>query len=227
MATEVDICNLALAHLGDDATIATLSPPEGSAQAQNASRFYPIARDTLLDMHAWDFATKRGSLAVTTNYNNQWDYAYAAPSDMMSALSIISPTAQNDYATRMSAGDTPGGITSNYAPTIVAGQYSPQQFAIEVDNQGNHLIYTNQENAVLRYQAYVSDTSKFSSLFIMTLSWHLASMLAGPVIKGDQGTAEAKRCTSMMQGYMQQAKKSDNAHRSISVEHIVPWTSGR
>ena len=43
MATEVDICNLALAHLGDDATIATIKPPEGSAQAEKAARFYPIA----------------------------------------------------------------------------------------------------------------------------------------------------------------------------------------
>ena len=96
MATEVDICNLALANLGDDAPIATLSPPEGSAQAEKASRFYPIARNSLLAMHTWSFASKRGSLALTTNTLDQWDYAYAAPADMMSAVAIISPTAQND-----------------------------------------------------------------------------------------------------------------------------------
>ena len=222
MATEVDICNLALAHLGDDATIASLSPPEGSAQAEKAARFYPIARNSLLEMHTWNFASKRGNLALTTNSLDQWDYAYVAPSDMMSPVAMISPTSQNDYATRMSAGDTPGGITSNYAPTIVAGQYTPQQFAVE----GTY-IYTNQENAMLRYQAYVTDPSIFSPLFVTTLSWHLASMLAGPIIKGDQGMAEAKRSTQMMQGYLTQAKQSDNLHRDITVEHIVPWTSGR
>ena len=190
MATEVDICNLALAHLGDDATIATIKPPEGSAQAEKAARFYPIARDSLLEMHTWNFASKRGALALTTVTLDQWEYAYQAPADLMTPVAIISPSAQNDYATRMSAGDTPGGITSNYAPTIVAGQYSPQQFAVE-----GAYIYTNQENAVLRYQAYVTDPTLFSPLFINTLSWHLASMLAGPVIKGDQGAAEAKRCT--------------------------------
>ena len=222
MATEVDICNLALAHLGDDATIATLSPPEGSAQAEKAARFYPIARNTLLQMHTWNFAARRGNLALTTNTLDQWDYAYVAPADMMSPISIISPTAQNDYATRMSAGDTPGGITSNYAPTIVAGQYTPQQFAIE----GTY-IYTNQENAMLRYQAFITDPSTFSPLFVITLSWHLASMLAGPIIKGDQGIAEAKRSTEMMQGYLASAKQSDNLQRDITLEHIVPWTSGR
>jgi len=92
MATEVDICNLALANLGDDATIATLSPPEGSAQAEKAARFYPIARNSLLAMHTWSFASKRGSLALTTNTLDQWDYAYIAPSDMMSPVAIISPS---------------------------------------------------------------------------------------------------------------------------------------
>ena len=222
MATEVDICNLALAHLGDDATIASLSPPEGSAQAEKAARFYPIARNNLLEMHNWNFAAKRGNLALTTNTLDQWDYAYVAPADMMSPVAIISPTSQNDYATRMSAGDTPGGITSNYAPTIVAGQYTPQQFAVE-----GEFIYTNQENAMLRYQALITDSSLFSPLFVTTLSWHLASMLAGPVIKGDQGAAEAKRSTQMMTSYLTSAKQSDNLHRDITVEHIVPWTSGR
>ena len=173
-------------------------------------------------MHTWNFAAKRGNLALTTNTLDQWDYAYVAPADMMNPVAIISPSSQNDYATRMSAGDTPGGITSNYAPTIVAGQYTPQQFAVE----GTY-IYTNQENAMLRYQAYVTDPSIFSPLFVTTLSWHLASMLAGPIIKGDQGMAEAKRSTQMMQGYLTQAKQSDNLHRDITVEHIVPWTSGR
>ena len=222
MATEVNICNLALAHLGDDATIASLSPPEGSAQAEKAARFYPIARDTLLEMHTWNFAAKRANLALTTNNIAQWDYAYVAPTDMMSPVAVISPTAQNDYATRMSAGDTPGGITSNYAPTIVAGQYTPQQFAIE-----GTTIYTNVETAMLRYRAFITESDKFSPLFVMTLSWHLASMLAGPIIKGDQGAAEAKRCTQVMVNYLTTAKQSDNLQRDITVEHIVPWTSGR
>ncbi len=222
MATEIDICNLALAHLGDDATIASIKPPEGSAQAEQAARFYPIARNTLLEFHTWNFASKRTSLATVNNTIDQWEYAYVAPADMITPLAILSPTAQNDYATRMSTGDTPGGITSNFAPTILAGHYTPQQFVIE----GN-LIYTNQENALLRYQSLITDSTKFSPLFVVTLSWHLASMLAGPIIKGDQGRAESKRCTEIMTGYLTTAKQADNLQRDVSVEHIVPWTSGR
>jgi len=222
MATEIDICNLALSHLGDDATIASIKPPEGSAQAEQAARFYPIARNTLLEFHTWNFASKRTTLATVNNTIDQWEYAYVAPADMITPLAILSPTAQNDYATRMSSGDTPGGITSNFAPTILAGHYTPQQFVIE----GN-LIYTNQENALLRYQSLITDSTKFSPLFVVTLSWHLASMLAGPIIKGDQGRAESKRCTEIMTGYLTTAKQTDNLQRDVTVEHIVPWTSGR
>tara|TARA_R100000654_G_scaffold26801_1_gene50474 strand:- start:2091 stop:2759 length:669 start_codon:yes stop_codon:yes gene_type:complete len=222
MATEIDICNLALAHLGDDATIASIKPPEGSAQAEQAARFYPIARNTLLEFHTWNFASKRTSLATVNNTIDQWEYAYVAPADMITPLAILSPTAQNDYATRMSSGDTPGGITSNFAPTILAGHYTPQQFVIE-----DNLIYTNQENALLRYQSLITDSTKFSPLFVVTLSWHLASMLAGPIIKGDQGRAESKRCTEIMTGYLTSAKQADNLQRDVTVEHIVPWTSGR
>tara|TARA_R110000796_G_scaffold42482_10_gene105030 strand:+ start:1703 stop:2374 length:672 start_codon:yes stop_codon:yes gene_type:complete len=223
MATEVDICNLSLAHLGDDATIASLSPPEGSAQAQLAARFYPIARDTLLDMHTWDFASRRSTMTITTSTVAQWRYAYAAPNDMMNAVAIISPSADNDYASHMGPSDS---INTTNSPQS-AGYYVPQQFAVEIDGSGNYLIYTNQENALLRYQSKITDTSRYSALFTLTLSWHLASMMAGPVIKGDVGAAESKRCTQVMAGYLQKAIQADVLNRDIKVNHIVPWTSGR
>ena len=53
MASEIAICNLALSHLGDAANIASIDPPEGSAQAEHCATFYPIARDSLLEMHDW------------------------------------------------------------------------------------------------------------------------------------------------------------------------------
>jgi hypothetical protein len=222
MASEVDICNLALAHLGDEATIASLKPPEGSAQAEHASRFYPIARDTLLEMHTWSFASKRASMASYVNNIEQWDYAYAVPADLMTATAVISPDAGNDYSTTY--------FTNNEyqnSPSIAAGTYVPQPYALEVDATGNLLIYTNQEKALLRYQAKITDTTKFPPLFIEALSWHLAGMLAGPVIKGDAGAAESKRCNTMMAAYLIQAKESDARQRVSKPEHVVPWVTGR
>ena len=226
MASAVDICNLALGHLGDNATVASIDPPEGSAQAEHCARFYPIARDSLLEMASWNFAMRRSFLAQVTNTWPEWKYAYAVPSDVLNIVAVHPQDAYDDYATQFVPTDTPFW-SHNYSPVIAAGRYVPQPFTVEIDQNGNSILYTNTENAIMRYSAYVTDTTQFSPLFTITLSWHLASMLAGPVIKGDAGAAEAKRCAQMMAAYQSQAEISDANQRNIKVEHIVPWTSGR
>lgn len=216
MASEVDICNLALAHLGDNATVASLDPPEGSAQAEHCARFYPIARDSLLEMHTWGFATKRVTLALLGSGWPEWDYSYMQPSDALNIIAILPPDATDDYSQGLSN-----------VPNAAGGSYVPQAFSCEVDGSGNDVILTDQADAVLRYTSVVEDTTKFSPLFVMALSWHLASMLAGPMLKGDAGAAEAKRCTAMMQAYLSQATESDAAQRRINPQHNVGWISGR
>jgi hypothetical protein len=101
MASVVDICNLALAHLGDNATIASIDPPEGSAQAEHCQRFYPIARDTLLEMHSWSFSTKRAYGAEVENTWSMWEYAYAMPNDASDIIAVIPPEARDDYSTTL------------------------------------------------------------------------------------------------------------------------------
>lgn len=226
MASEVDIANLALAHLGDNATIASLYPPEGSAQAEHCARFYPIARDTLLEMHAWDFATKRVNLALLDISMPEWDYVYARPNDAVQIISILPADANDDYSTRYAPADNLG-YTANNVPIGYAGMYVPQPFQTETYSDGTQIILADQVNAVCRYVASISDTTKFSALFTTTLSWHLASMIAGPVIKGDVGAAEAKRCAQMASVYLGEARKSDSSQRQIKPNHIVNWVAGR
>ena len=100
MASEVDICNLALARLGDNATVASIDPPEGSAQAEHCARFYAIARDSLLEMHAWKFATRRVQLAKLTVPSWDWSFAYAEPTGALKLLGVLSATASNDDETQ-------------------------------------------------------------------------------------------------------------------------------
>jgi len=226
MASEIDICNLALAHLGDVATVSSINPPEGSAQAQHCAMFYPIARDSLFEMHSWGFATKRIALASVTSEWPMWSYAYAIPADAVNLIAVLPPEAQDDYSTRFSPTDTPGYYANN-APIMAAGRYVPQPFVTEVNSAGQHCILTDQENAILRYTYQLNNPTEFSPLFVMALSWHLASMLAGPVIKGDAGAAEAKRCQQAMTAWLQQARASDANQRQVKPEHIVHWMSGR
>ena len=62
MSSVVDICNIALSRLGDRATVTSIDPPEGSAQADHCRRFYPIALKTILATYNWSFATTRKEL---------------------------------------------------------------------------------------------------------------------------------------------------------------------
>lgn len=222
MASEVDICNVALGHLGDNATVASLNPPEGSAQAEHCARFYPIARDALLEAHNWGFSMRRVALAQLVNPWPEWRYAYALPTDSVNMLAVLDPGASDDYNML-----TP---VDSYDPTIqpaLSSQYSPQPFTYETDASGVSIIYTNQANAVLRYTALVTDTTQFSPLFTTALTWLLASMLAGPVIKGDAGAAESQRCEAIAKQYLAQATSSDANQRSVRVQHVAPWVAGR
>ena len=224
MASEVDICNLALGHLGDNATVASLEPPEGSAQAEHCARFYPIARDALQELHAWNFCTKRIQLALVSGVSySQWRYAYAQPSGVVSVLSVLPPDAADDYSVPipMPYTQADGGHHSGL------GIYTPQPFVLETDDLGRSLILTNQENALVRYTGIITDTTKFPPLFVMALSWQLASMLAGPILKGDAGAAEAKRCEMQMARWMSQAMQSDAKDRRVNPVQSVNWMVNR
>lgn len=210
MASEVDICNLALAHLGDTATVTSLDPPEGSAQAAHCARFYPIARDALLEVHPWGFATTRMQLALLGITAPEWRYAYAPPSDALTIIAVFPPS-----------GDSYVGATAAAVSTTA------QPFACEVDVEGNSVLFTNQPDAVLRYTSVVTDTTRFSPLFTLTLTWHLASMLAGPLLKGEAGSAEAKRCAAFMQSFLTKAVESDASQRRTSAQGDGGWINRR
>lgn len=201
MSSEVAICNLALAHLGDSATVASIDPPEGSAQAEHCARFYPIARDALLEMHPWKFATRRLRLAAMAVDTYNWSFAYAEPAGCVRTLAVLSDT------------------------SVSADEGQPY----ETDGQatGAPTIYTNQADAVLHYVARVTDATKFTPLFTDALSRLLASYLAGPVIKGDAGKAEAKAQLAAFRTVLSQAMTSDANQRKLDQTHTPAWIAGR
>jgi hypothetical protein len=232
VASEVDICNLALSHLGDVANIITIDPPDGSAQAEHCARFYPIARNALLEMHDWGFASKRVALAQLDNPTTEWAYCYAQPADLLNTISVLANDATDDTSVAI-----PSPITWNdmVMPALGSGAYTPQPFVLEVLTDGTDVIFTNQAGAVLRYVAQVTDTTKFSPLFITTLSWSLASMLAGPIIKGQAGAAEGVRCHAMAfgqsgsGGWFGKAANSDAGQKRFTTRdrQQTPWLNGR
>lgn len=225
MASDVDIANLMLSRLGDDATVAELDPPEGSAQAEHCATFYPIARDSLLEMHNWNFATRRKALTQTDLPDGAgWQYAYFVPADCIQLFAVIPPDASNDYSMPFEGMESYGFCQRDFVSGAV---YITQDFAIETNDDGQLIVLTNQYQAIGRFIIRVTDTTKFSPLFVDTFSWYGASMLAGPVIKGDVGAAEGERCLKWAMALLGRATMSDARQQQIRPKQNVPWIGNR
>lgn len=201
MASVVDICNLALARLGDEATVASIDPPEGSAQAEHCQRFYPIARDALLEMHDWSFATSRARLALLSGADTwEWQYAYAEPANVVRVLAILADD---------------GSATDD-----------PQPFDRESTGTATKIL-TDQAEAVARCTFRVTDPNRFPPLFTDSLAWLLASMLAKPVVKGEAGINLEKACMQQFMLRVSEAKVSDARQRHVKPTHTPGWISAR
>lgn len=209
MASVVQICNLALINIGERGTIASIDPPEGSTNAEYVASYYPLARDSLLEMHTWSFASRRKKIAEVTNLSSTWNFCYATPIDLLSAVSVLAYDATNDY----------------YEASVKTA--SGQDFVVESTDNDLTVIYTNQENAVLRYQSRIIDSNAYPSLFVTTLSWLLSSMIAGTVIKGKEGADIGSRCIELMNFWLNKAVNLDMRQRNVKIDVDAPWISGR
>jgi hypothetical protein len=227
MASVVDICNIALSHIGDVAQVSSIAPPDGSAQAAYCATFYPLALSALLEMANWGFATVRSTTAPVTNPSTTWSFAYAYPADLVNMIAVLPQCALDDYTAnfgeRHHEWDAPAPDFANPAANI----YVPQRYEVEQDGEGNLIILTNTCGAVFRYTIQVYDPTRFSPLFTLTLSYLLASMLAGPIIKGEEGAQMSAAMMTKMEQYKGRAAVSDATQRHIVLEQRVPWMAGR
>lgn len=156
MASVIDVCNLALAHLGETPNLSSIDPPEGSAHADTLARFYPIARDAVLERKTWSFALKRVVLAEVATDSDAWAYKYALPADCIRPLAIL-----------------------------VEGTSDENGASDAFDLEGGY-IYSNAPEATLRYIFRQTDLTKWTPHSVTTLSWLLASYTAGAVCEDKQ-----------------------------------------
>ena len=111
--TAVDICNHALARLGE---VAITSLSEVSTAGRACNLVYELTRDAVLQSHRWNFATGRDILdASATEPVFGWAYAFDLPGDCLQALEV--------NGTEIGEG-TPWVVEGNQVLTNEAGQYN-------------------------------------------------------------------------------------------------------
>lgn len=223
MASQVDVCNLALAHCGDAAQVTSLDPADGSPQAGHCARFYPMAVQSILEMHPWGFATLRVALALSTQTSSEWEYVYIGPLDVANYLVVMDPNVEDQFVTQIpQVGMWPNSLTTQ------VGVPTPQPFVVETDTNGNDLIYTNQQDAILLYTTTAAlDPTKWSPLFTEAVSYKLASFLAGPLIKGQEGRQVASAMSQAFERVLSKAINSDANQRRVQPASTTPWNVSR
>lgn len=85
MASDVDICNMALSLIGEE-PIRSLD--ETNRKAGLCKITYPLCRDSLLSKYAWGFAMTTAELSQLTAEHPQ-GWTYAIPNDCLAPKSLI------------------------------------------------------------------------------------------------------------------------------------------
>ncbi|OVZ82190.1 hypothetical protein [Yersinia kristensenii] len=174
MASEIEICNIALSRIGNSRTINSLT--EKSKEAGVCSLHYEPCRDAVLSDFPWNFAIKRVALADLGNPPPDWNFSYRYPTDCMRLIEIMVP-----------------GIRY---PT--ASMRIPFEVGSDAEGTGKILL-TNEHDAWLRYVGRVTDVNMFDSLFRDVLSWRLAAEIAMPLAAaGDLGNKALQMYTNII-----------------------------
>jgi len=196
--SKAQICNLALAHIKQtQTTISNLETDTGNTAAVLRVH-YDVARRFVLADHAWNFATKRVTLAdIGSPPSGIWTYRYDYPSGCLQLREI-------QAATR----------TAN-----------PVAFAVEAEDDGSGLsILTDMATAVAIYTNDVENPSLFPPGFVTALGWYLASEIA-PALSGSETIQEA--CLTVYRNHLAAAQAQDAQEGQADDEAASPWEQAR
>ena len=196
MASVVQICNLALSNLGDGARVTAIDPSDGSVQANLCAVFYPVARDALFERYPWSFANARAALVLDTTIADPLDSWEFSYVVPTDCLRVIGVHAEADSADR-----------------------TPQDFVRE----GGYL-FTNTEDAVIRYTKQVTLATSYPALFVVALARLLSSYLAGPLLKGMEGVKVGQAMLTQFEklDFPLAAAKDANGQKNNSYGDFTP-----
>lgn len=180
MATQVQICNLALGRVGKTIPIASMTEP--SAEAALLSQLWDIGRQFVLRECRWPFATRRAFLTLTSQVADNWAYVYAFPTDCLYMGEVVVPGSV--LASPFSSSiNIPGYLFNPAAPNNA--QRIPFQVAYDPVG-GTRVLYCNINPCEVSYITDVADPQQFDPLFASALAFWLASELALSLVNNPQ-----------------------------------------
>lgn len=157
--SNTEIANMAISHLGVGKPIANLDE-DNTEESRSCRTFFTVALKATLRDFGWPFATRYVELSlVGENPNSEYAYSYRYPADCASALKILSGIRNEDKDSEI-------------------------HYMVTSDDTGK-LIYTDQDDACLKYTAKIENPTLFDADFELAFSYRLAALVCPRVTRGD------------------------------------------
>lgn len=166
MASQTDICNMALGFIGVSITIGDIT--EQSAAAIACNQFWAITQDYCLRQNYWRFASYRQTLQPLANPPQNWGYVYPVPADCLKIKRLTVVGLRNPRADQRIPFET----------AAVAGI--------------GKVIYTDQNPAELQYTAEINDPTQWDSTFCIAFAYLLGSFIAMSLSSTPQIASQAR-----------------------------------
>lgn len=194
MPSKIDVFNLALLKLAQDATISNFT--ERSKESRIAARLWEPMRDLVLAERQWPWAMRSMPLAVASETAAPgWQLRYARPAD---CITVVAVTDEHG----MRAGRRLGSWCDDEFR---------QRFAYEYETAAGEegtTILADVERAYLVYVARIEDTERYPPMFVEALACKLAEE-AAPSIIGDRGFTSKPNLKQLYQLALSQAAAHD------------------
>lgn len=161
MATsKAQVFNMALGNVGITGRVED-ADNESSAEAIACRVYYDQCFGQVLEARAWPFCTKKLKLTVLALddvLDTEWAYRYQYPVDCALAQKIMNPTYRTEGQ----------------------DQKIPFEVMDQADGYGK-VIYTDQVDAILKFNQKITDLNKLSFSAIQALAILLAANIATPL----------------------------------------------
>jgi len=195
MPTKTDVCNIALVvHLGADPI--TSFGETDTKNGRLCNRVYEYILRDMLEDHPWQFAKKSAALNVLSDEDPvEWAYAYKWPSDCVMPREIQRPSRSA----------------------------VPTNFEIMENSDGDRIICTNQQDAVLIYTAYLDNPNMYTAKFRKAFSFALAVAMS-PTTAPKQ---KIEKLEDMADKALSMAKSADTQTKSEDTEPDCEFITAR
>jgi len=172
VATETELVNLALGHIGAEFIADYATTQSKSAAA--ARRIYPSLRDSVLSEFQWPWLYDRKALALSaTAAPVNWTYRYVYPSNCYRVWAVVHPEYPRKVVNYETGEWTHISFERSYNPAV------PE-----------HNILTHLGSAWVDYSYRLTDVSKWPDHFADAFAWALASSLVMDLAKDRKTRSE-------------------------------------